>query len=41
MRKLLELEMGGDTYYLILGVPETATLAEIKRISCVDKRSTS
>jgi curved DNA-binding protein CbpA len=30
MRKLPELDMTGDTHYLVLGIPETATLAEIK-----------
>jgi curved DNA-binding protein CbpA len=31
MRKLPTLDMSGDTYYVVLGVPETATQAEIKR----------
>jgi curved DNA-binding protein CbpA len=31
MKKTLTLDMSGDTYYAVLGVPETATQVEIKR----------
>jgi curved DNA-binding protein CbpA len=31
MRKLPTLDMSGDTYYAVLGIPETATQDEVKR----------